>query len=589
MPYYSDDILEEVRAANDIVDVISGYVHLEKRGSRYVGLCPFHNDRNPSMSVSRENQTYYCYGCHSGGSVFSFVMEYENFSFPEAVQNLAERAHIELPGGDRDFEKRRDESRRTKLLEINREAATYFYSQLRSPQGRHALEYFKKRGLTSETMRKFGLGYSNKSRDDLYQYLKQKGYSDDLLKDSGLIIFDEKLGGRDRFWNRAMFPIMDTRNRVIGFGGRVMGDGEPKYVNSPETPIFTKGKNLYGLNFARRSRRPGILLCEGYMDVISLNQSGFDNAVAALGTAFTSEHANELRKHTQKVYLTLDNDEPGIRAALRTIPILKDAGMSVRIVDLTPFNDPDEFIKARGVEEYQKRIDGAGDSFMFEVHVLRQDYDLDDPEGNTEFFHRVGRMLNRFGDDLERDNYIRAVCREYNIDYDLMRKIVRDEARNIDRKPASATADRAVPDSRKKEDTVSPSQSLLLTWMAVDPAVFDAASEYVGPEDFTDEICRMAAEEAFAEHSGGTVSPARIVDRFSDEDIRSSVAGVFSADIPSDGNPHNRRKALNEAVRRVKLESLESRSAQRDRSDLAEMQRLIEERKRIENIDIKIN
>ncbi len=589
MAYYSDDILEEVRAANDIVDVISGYVHLEKKGNRYFGLCPFHNDRNPSMSVRRDDQMFFCFGCHAGGSVFTFVMDYEDLSFPEAVQMLADRAGIDLPKQDLSLDQRRQGDLRTKLLEINREAATYFYSQLRSPQGRHALEYFKKRGLTSETMRNFGLGYSNIQSDDLYRYLKQKGYSDELLNDSGLIKLDEKTGGRDRFWNRAMFPIMDTRNRVIGFGGRVMGEGSPKYLNSPETPIFEKSRHLYGMNFARRSRRPGILLCEGYMDVISLHQAGFDNAAAALGTAFTSGHANELRRYTKDVYLTLDSDEAGIGAALRAIPILKEAGLNVRVVNMQPYKDPDEFIGALGVEEYQKRIDEAENSFMFEVRILSQGFNLDDPAENTEFFRQTSRMLCRFKERLERENYAGAIARQYHVEPDRLYEMIKEEAKKMDETAASAASRFAAPEDRKKEEGISPSQSMLLTWMVKEPDIFDAVAEYISPEDFTDEICRMAAEEVFSQHSAGMVSPAGIVDRFRDENAQHDVACVLSAEIPSGENQHNRKKALNEAVRRVKLDSLESRTARRDRTDLAEMQRLIEERKRIDDIDIKIN
>ena len=242
----------------------------------------------------------------------------------------------------------------------------------------------------------FGLGYSNKYSDDLYQYLKKQGYEDELLKDSGLVTIDERRGGHDKFWNRAMFPIMDANNRVIGFGGRVMGEGEPKYLNSPETMIFDKSRNLYGLNFARSSRRPHILLCEGYMDVIALHQAGFDNAVASLGTSFTSGHANLLKRYTKEVYLTFDSDGAGVKAALRAIPILKEAGLTAKVINMRPYKDPDEFIKALGAEEYQKRIDEAENSFMFEVRMLERDYDLADPESKTKFFYAVARKMPEF-------------------------------------------------------------------------------------------------------------------------------------------------------------------------------------------------
>ena len=256
MPFYSDDLIEEVRSRNDIVDVISNYVRLQKRGSTYFGLCPFHNEKTASFSVTPGKQMYYCFGCGAGGNVFTFLMEYENFTFAEAMQALAERAGVELPVQEYSPQMKREADRRQRLLEVNKEAGKYYYMLLRSEHGTQALDYFKKRGLSEETMRKFGLGYSDKFSDDLYHYLRNKGYEDELLKDSGLISYDERRGGHDKFWNRAMFPIMDVHNKIIGFGGRVMGEGEPKYLNSPETRIFDKSRNLYGLNFARTTKKP---------------------------------------------------------------------------------------------------------------------------------------------------------------------------------------------------------------------------------------------------------------------------------------------------------------------------------------------
>lgn len=339
MPYYSDELIEEVRSRNDIVDVIGGYVRLKKKGGTYFGLCPFHNEKTGSFSVSPNKQMYYCFGCGAGGNVFTFLMQYENFTFGEAMQSLADRVGIELPKQEMTSAQRREADRRTRLLEINKEAAKYFYMLLRSPRGQKAYQYFKKRELSDETMQKFGLGYSDQYSDDLYRYLRKKGYDDDILKDSGLITIDEVRGGHDKFWNRAMFPIMDVHNRVIGFGGRVMGDGEPKYLNSPETRIFDKSRNLYGLNIARTTRKNQLLLCEGYMDVIALHQAGFDNAVASLGTALTSGHANLLKRYTKEVYLTYDSDGAGVKAALRAIPILKEVGIVTKVINMRPYKD----------------------------------------------------------------------------------------------------------------------------------------------------------------------------------------------------------------------------------------------------------
>ena len=348
MAYYSDELIEEVRSRNDIVDVISGYVRLTKKGSTYFGLCPFHNEKTGSFSVSPNKQMYYCFGCGAGGNVFTFLMQYENFSFPEAMEALAERAGIELPKQEMSAQAKKEADKRQILLEINKAAGKYYYMLLRSEHGKQAYEYFKKRELSDATMQKFGLGYSDKYSDDLYRYLRKLGYDDAILKESGLVSIDEVRGGHDKFWNRAMFPIMDVHNKVIGFGGRVMGDGEPKYLNSPETKVFDKSRNLYALNFARQTKKPQMLLCEGYMDVIALHQAGFDNAVASLGTAFTSGHASLLKRYTKEVYLTFDSDGAGIKAALRAIPILKEVGLTAKVINMKPYKDPDEFITWSG-------------------------------------------------------------------------------------------------------------------------------------------------------------------------------------------------------------------------------------------------
>ena len=334
---YSDDIIEEVRMKNDIVEVISQYVKLQRRGSSYFGLCPFHNEKSPSFSVSPAKQMYYCFGCGAGGNVFTFIMEYENFTFVEALQYLAQRAGVELPKLEYSQEAKEAADRRAALLEVNKRAAQYFYYKLRGKNGQTAWNYLTGRGLTEETMKKFGLGYSDKYSNDLYRYLKSKGYKDDLLRESGLFQADERRGMYDKFWNRVIFPIMDVNSRVIGFGGRVMGDGKPKYLNSPETKIFDKSRNLYGLHIARTTRQKYLIVCEGYMDVITMHQAGFTNAVASLGTALTSGHASLLKRYTQEVLLLYDSDEAGIRAALRGIPILRDAGVATRVVNLAPY------------------------------------------------------------------------------------------------------------------------------------------------------------------------------------------------------------------------------------------------------------
>ncbi len=589
MAFYSDELIEEVRARNDIVDVISGYVRLQKKGSSYFGLCPFHNEKTPSFSVTPAKQMFYCFGCGAGGNVLTFVMKYENFTFQEAMQSLADRAGIELPKQEMSARQRQQADRRAKLLEVNKEAAGYFYALLRSPRGAHAAEYFQKRELSAQTMRHFGLGYADQYSNDLYQYLKSKGYPDDLLKDSGLVTIDEKRGGYDKFWNRAMFPIMDVNHRVIGFGGRVMGDGEPKYLNSPETMIFDKSRNLYGLNFARSSKRTGFLLCEGYMDVIALHQAGFDNAVASLGTAFTSGHAGLLKRYAREVFLTFDSDDAGIRAALRAIPILKEAGLTARVIDMKPYKDPDEFLKALGPEEYQKRIDNAENSFLFEIRMLEREYDLSDPGSKTAFFRRVSERLLEFREPLERENYIEALTRIYQIGFEQLRAMVNHAGTREGIASSVRPLKPGIREKKKKEDGRKQSERLLLTWLAEEPSLFEKIGDLIGPEDFTEEPYRQAAAALFEQYAGGDVNPARIVSLFPDEEQQREVASLFHASIRPPESGRDRQKALNETVRRVKLDSIEYRSRHLDPTDISGMQRLIEDRKSLAKLHISID
>ena len=586
MPYYSDELIEEVRSRNDIVDVIGSYVRLKKKGSTYFGLCPFHNEKTGSFSVSPNKQMYYCFGCGAGGNVFTFLMQYENFTFGEAMQSLADRVGIELPQQEMTSAQRREADRRTRLLEINKEAAKYFYTLLRSPRGQKAYQYFKKRELSDETMQKFGLGYSDQYSDDLYRYLRKKGYDDDILKDSGLITIDEVRGGHDKFWNRAMFPIMDVHNRVIGFGGRVMGDGEPKYLNSPETRIFDKSRNLYGLNIARTTRKNQLLLCEGYMDVIALHQAGFDNAVASLGTALTSGHANLLKRYTKEVYLTYDSDGAGVKAALRAIPILKEVGIVTKVINMRPYKDPDEFIKALGAEEYQKRIDEAENSFLFEIRIMQENYDMNDPESKTAFYNEIARKLLGFSEELERNNYIEAVAEKYQIGFDNLRKLVNNLAVKGGLVREHTPLKSGINENKKKEDGMKQSQKLLLTWLIEDTRLFGAIKGLITAEDFTEELYHRVATELFAQYEAdGSVNPAQIISRFPEANEQKEIAGLFNARIHEIENKNDREKALKETIIRIKQNSIDYRTRNNNPTDLAAMMKIVEDKRALEKLE----
>lgn len=580
--YYPEELVEEVRARNDIVDVVSGYVRMQKKGANYFGLCPFHNEKSPSFSVSPAKQMYYCFGCGAGGNVLTFVMEYENYTFPEALKFLADRAGVKLPEMELSQEARQKESRRTQLLEVNREAAKYFYFQLRSPQGKPGYEYFKNRQLSEETMKQFGLGYANKTSDDLVHYLHSKGYKDDLLTEAGLATFDERFGMHDKFWNRVMFPIQDSNHRVIGFGGRVMGDGKPKYLNSPETPIFDKSRNLYGLNFARTSRKNNFILCEGYMDVIAMHQAGFNQAVASLGTAFTSGQANILRRYTENIYLAYDSDGAGVNAALRAIGILREVGLTGKIINMQPYKDPDEFIKNLGAEEFQKRIDEAENSFLFEIRILQREYDQQDPESRTKFQREVAKKLCGFSEDAERDNYTIAVADKFQIGLENLRKLVISYAaqtglaKPIER-PKSGVQPKNTPEESRKK-----AQRLLITWIADEPALYDKIKKYISAKDFTDPLYSQVAERLFADLETGSYHPAAIIDMFTDEEQQRQAAALFHTQLPQ-SEEMNREKAFHDIVYSVKKDSYEYYSS-RLGADVKALNKVIEGKKALEEL-----
>ena len=585
--YYSDELIEEVRSSNDIVDVISSYVRLQKKGGTYFGLCPFHNEKSPSFSVTPAKQMYYCFGCGQGGNVFTFMMKYENYSFTEAVQNLAYRAGITLPVGEFTAAEKAKADLKMQLLQVNNEAAKYFYRLLKSEKGQRAYEYLKNRGLSDETITKFGLGYSSNYKDDLYQYIKSKGYTDEVLKESGLFTFSEK-GVYDKFSNRVMFPIMDINNRVIAFGGRVMGDGQPKYLNSPETMLFDKSRNLYGLNVARSSRKDSILICEGYMDVIALHQAGFNNAVASLGTAYTSKHASLLKRYTENVYLTFDSDGAGVKAALRALPILRQAGISAKVINMKPYKDPDEFIKNLGAEEYEKRIENARNSFMFEVDKLREETDENDPDKKAKFQKEVATRLLRFSDALERNVYIDAVSEEFMIPKDSLTKTVNTLALTYDGEKTESTIKQ---EEVKKEKTPMSAgceaQKTLLTWLIEEQGVYNQIKSYITKKDFVEEPYAKVAEMLFEQLENGEINPAKIINYFGSEEEQNQVAGLFNANIGADLVREEKIKRLVQAVEKVKANSLDYRS--KNETDLKEFLNIQKEKDSFKNVKIKID
>ena len=581
--YYPDELVEEVRSRNDIVDIVGNYVRLQKKGASYFGLCPFHNEKSPSFSVSPQKQMYYCFGCGAGGNVFTFLMNYENDTFPEAIKTLADRAGINLPEIEYSEEMKKEADKKALLLEINKEAARYFYYQLRAPQGQIGHQYLAKRELSEETMKQFGLGYSNKYSNDLVQYLRQKGYRDELIIQAGLATSDEIKGVHDKFWNRVMFPIQDVNHRVIGFGGRVMGEGEPKYLNSPETMIFDKSRNLYGLNFARSSRRDHIILCEGYMDVISMHQAGFTQAVASLGTAFTSGQANLLHRFTDTVILSYDSDGAGTKAALRAIGILRENGMTARVLNLEPYKDPDEFIKNLGAEAFEERIKQAENSFFFELRILQRDYNLQDPDEKTAFHKEIAKKLSSFSEEVERENYIEAVADKYNIGFENLRNMVNHLGNRQGLIKPLERPKSGIQSKTTTQDAIMRSQGLLLTWLVEEKTVYSKIRKYISKEDFTQEPYGKVAEHLLADLERGICEPAAIISLFQDEEEQRKVAALFNTKLPPMDNLSEKEKALKDVLVAVKRNSYEE-STKKLAQDVNGLNRVIEGKKALEEL-----
>ncbi len=588
--YYADDLIEEVRSRNDIVDIIGSYVNLKKKGNSYSACCPFHHEKTPSFHVSREKQMYHCFGCGVGGNVYTFLMEHENYSFPEAVEALAERAGVKLPEQSMTPEAKKQADVRTKIKDMNKLAAAYFHYLLKSEHGTNAMKYLKNRGLTDETINKFGLGFSDVYSDDLYKYLRKKGYKDEELKDSGLVKFDEKQGGTDRFWNRVMYPIIDTNNRVIGFGGRVMGDGKPKYINTQDTPVFDKSRNLYGLNLAKKSKRHGIIFCEGYMDVISMHQAGFDNAVASLGTALTVGQVNLVKRFTDHVYLAYDSDEAGTKAALRALEIMREFEMSARVISLKPYKDPDELIQTEGTDSFEKRIDEALSGTMFEIRILANNYDQEDPQERTQFQKEAAKHLCMITDPLERKNYTDSVAKEYDIDPENLKEAVtRYGIANAGRTDTSVfreRSERRSPEDEKEKKFLK-AERLLITWLINENSLFEVLKGKITADDFFEPVYHSIATELFDQYSkDGKVTPAAIISHYQSREEHEKVSGIMQQNFEMEISQGEKSKVITDLVKRVKLRSIQHQ-IENAKGDLTKTGKLIQER--IETNRLQIN
>lgn len=588
--YYPDELVEEIRSRNDIVDVISSYVRLTKKGSNYFGLCPFHSEKSPSFSVSPSKQIYYCFGCESGGNVIRFIQNYENYTFPEALKVLADRAGIELPEVTFSEENKKQKDLKTRILEINKEAGKFYYYQLRSQGGAVAMKYLTGRGLSQETIQKFGLGYAMSGQGLLYKYLKDKGFHDEELKQSGIFTFDEKRGVTDKFWSRVIFPIMDVNHRIIAFGGRTMGDGKPKYLNSPETAVFDKGRNLYGLNLARTSRKKNLILCEGYMDVISLHQAGFNQAVASLGTALTEGQARLIKRYSEEVLLTYDSDEAGINAKLRAIPILRNAGLASRVIDLSPYKDPDEFIKNLGTEEFEKRMEEAENGFFYTVRMIERKYNIKDPQDKTRFADEVAERLLMFTDGIERDNYTEGIAERYRMDVSALKKLVNKHALKAEGITLREPTKSGIRDKNKagNDDGNKKAQRMLLTWFIEQPGIYELAKGYISENDFAEGIYRNVAALLFEQLEMGKIDPASILDKFNEEDEQNEVAKIFNTPLDYTETVSEMERALKELLVNVRTNSIENLSGENADDEITQMIKIKKETEQIMSLHFPI-
>ena len=549
--YYGEDIVEEVRQKTDIVDLVGQYVHLKKKGSSYFGLCPFHGEKTASFSVSPGKQIFYCFGCGKAGDSIRFLMEYENLSFVEALEELAERANVTLPK-----EEKRDkgeEDLRYKILEINKQAALFYVKQLRSEKGKQGLAYCAKRKLSGESITHFGLGYAGKERDSLYQYCKSLGFKDRVLQESGLFSFKEN-GVYDKFFNRLIFPIMDLHNRVIGFGGRVMGDGEPKYLNSPETKLFDKSRNLFALNFSRKSRANYFILCEGYMDVISLHQWGFSEAVAALGTAFTEQQADLMKRFNSLIYLCFDSDGAGKKACKRAISILREKKLEGKVIRLSPYKDPDEFLKAEGKEAFEKRIEEAKNAFLWEVEEKKTEFDLHDPAGMQKYMESIAELLRTsFSDPVERENYLKAVAREQMLKAENLQHLV-DKEEEKTQLSFGLRKNVGRQEKKREEKWNSPLEEEFLSVLMQRNEFVDLAKIYIEEVDFQGDF----AKEIYLKLLSG-LSAKAILDSYQNEEEKyQKLVKLYHGDLyHMDLEKDEEKKLLSDYIRQLKLQKIE--------------------------------
>jgi len=511
MNYYPDDIIEEVRLNNDLVEVVSEYLHLEKKGGSYFGLCPFHREKTPSFSVEPVKQFYYCFGCNNGGNVFHFIMHIENLDFMEALRFLADRAGIALPEPD-DNEQQHKNKLRKSILEVNREAARFFYANLAGKTGQMAQQYLFQRGLSLQTIRRFGLGLSPDDWSVLARALRSKGYDEETLIASGLCVRNKNGSLNDRFRNRIMFPIFDLRGNIVAFGGRVMDNSTPKYVNSPETLCYSKSRELFGMHLARKSTEKRLLIVEGYMDVISLHQAGIDYAVASLGTALTNMQGRILKKYADEIIMCYDTDTAGRKATDRGLEILSQLGCRVKVLQVPDAKDPDEYIRKNGPEKFKNLVDRAISLLEYKIRQLKMSFPADSAEGKLAFLNGVADLLVEQENIMEREMVMKTISRDYDITIDTLQAEVARRLNQKKRKDKNREFDNAVRKMtgsvrsytiHKKEGQREQNELYLITLLSRENYLYPKAAERYPVSCYTEGDIREMARVLYQRLSDG--------------------------------------------------------------------------------------
>lgn len=555
---YSDEILNEVRENNDIVEVISQYVHLKRSGRNYFGLCPFHNEKSPSFSVSPDKQIFHCFGCGVGGNVITFISKIEGIGFIEAVQNLAERANLVLPTTFNNENSKREELK-TKVYKVNAYTADYYHKRLYKPESKAGQNYVKQRKLTNETLESYNLGFSG-NFDELYRVLRKEGFQDEEILESGLVNKNDNGKYIDRYRNRFMIPILDVRNRVIAFGGRVLDDSKPKYINSPENIVYSKGKHLFGLNVAKKHDTKKLLVVEGYMDAISLHQRGITNVVAALGTALTTNQGWLLRKNTEQIILGFDSDGAGQTAILRAMDVMQNMGCDIRVLQMTGAKDPDEFIIKYGSARFQKLINEAISLLEFKVKILKQDLDLEVAGDKVKFLNEIAKLIAKIDNSIDQEIYIEKLAKGYNISKEAIFGQV-NKLQYMDKSKETLNSAKPVvlAKKEKKDDTISEEiikrENTIIAILINTPETYREIKQNMGVEDFKYDINKKIINALYEELERENSNISLVLDRIEDENIKNHLTAIMAEDYGITDN----KKAIQDIFKKYEREKLEKR------------------------------